>query len=68
MGKDNVASVQEGLLSAKEVCEWLGISYTTLWRLNIPHIKLNHLRRFYRSEVKEFLDSKRRRGNYGLRR
>jgi excisionase family DNA binding protein len=48
------------LLSAKEVCEWLGVSYTTLWRLNIPHVKLNRIRRFCRSDVQRFLESRRK--------
>ena len=49
------------LLSAHEVCDWLKISPSTLWRRKIDHVKLDGLRRFYRSDVQAFLDSRYKR-------
>ncbi|VGO19131.1 helix-turn-helix domain-containing protein [Pontiella sulfatireligans] len=46
----------DNLLSAREVCDWLGISLSTLWRWEIPHIRVGGLRRFYRSDIEKFLN------------
>lgn len=46
------------LFTAQDVCGWLGISLSTLWRWKIPHVKICGLRRFYRSDVEKFLNSR----------
>jgi len=51
--------MMDRLMSAKEVCDWLGISATSLWRLRIPHVKLGGLRRYIKRDVEEFLRGKR---------
>ena len=51
-----VASVPDEMLSAREVCELIGISLSTLWRWEIPHVRVGGLRRFYRSDIEKFLN------------
>ena len=54
-GTDEVAATDE-LLSARAVCELIGISLSTLWRWEIPHVRVGGLRRFYRSDIEKFLN------------
>lgn len=43
------------LLSPSELCQVLKISPTTLWRLNLPYIKVGHRKRYVLKEVMESL-------------
>jgi excisionase family DNA binding protein len=54
-GTDGEA-VSDELLSAREVCDLIGISLSTLWRWEIPHVRVGGLRRFYRSDIDKFLN------------
>ena len=54
-GADEAASADE-LLSARDVCDLIGISLSTLWRWGIAHVRVGGLRRFYRSVVEKFLN------------
>ena len=54
-GADEAAPADE-MLSAREVCDLIGISLSTLWRWGIPHVRVGGLRRFYRSDVDKFLN------------
>lgn len=57
-GREEASTAPEELFTAQDVCEWLGISLSTLWRWKIPHVKICGLRRFYRSDVERFLNSR----------
>ena len=49
-------AVADEMLSAREVCDLIGISLSTLWRWEIPHVRVGGLRRFYRSDIDKFLN------------
>ena len=48
--------VPDEMLSARDVCGLIGISLSTLWRWEIPHVRVGGLRRFYRSDIDKFLN------------
>ena len=54
-GTDREA-VSDEMLSARDVCDLIGISLSTLWRWEIPHVRVGGLRRFYRSDIDKFLN------------
>ena len=49
-------ALSDEILSARDVCELIGISLSTLWRWKISHVRVGGLRRFYRSDVEKFLN------------
>ena len=55
-GSEEDCPSMEQMLTAEEVCEWLDISTSTLWRYGIPHVKLGGLRRYYPADVKQYLN------------
>jgi excisionase family DNA binding protein len=57
-GAENDPLTPDQLLTAREVCTWLGISLSTVWRWKIPHVRVCGLRRFYRRDVEMFLSSR----------
>lgn len=57
-GPEAVSALPDQLLTAQEVCRWLGISLSTVWRWKIPHIRVCGPRRFYRRDVEKFLNSR----------
>lgn len=57
-GREEAPTRPAELLAAQDVCDWLGVSLSTLWRWKIPHVKICGLRRFYRNEVEKFLHSR----------
>ena len=44
----------EPVLTAQEICSWLGISPTTVWRWKLPHVRVCGLRGFYQRGRGEF--------------
>ena len=54
-GNEERATREEVLLAPKQLCGRLGISLTTLWRMQPPFIKVGARKRFSWNEVQEFL-------------
>ena len=55
-GEEEIGGGTVELMSAREVCDWLRISLSTLWRWRVPHVRVGGLRRFYRTDVQRYLD------------